>query len=80
MSQTGKGFSVQYPSITLHAVSRTEAGPSIYCQLDESDGALGSAQPEDDVADTEMRELTLIPKNVESRKSVHTRCCESLTD
>ncbi|KAJ3735432.1 regulator of volume decrease after cellular swelling-domain-containing protein [Lentinula guzmanii] len=36
MSKTGKGFQIEYPSITLHAVSRGDTPPSIYCQLDES--------------------------------------------
>lgn len=30
------GFSLDYPSITLHAISRDSLGPSVYCQLDES--------------------------------------------
>ena len=33
------GFSLDYPSITLHAISRDDSGPSIYCQLDESPAA-----------------------------------------
>ncbi len=36
MSKTGKGFQIEYPSITLHAVSRGDTSPSLYCQLDES--------------------------------------------
>lgn len=32
---TGRGFKIDYPSITLHAVSRAGDRPSIYCQLDE---------------------------------------------
>ena len=36
MSKSGKGFQIEYPSITLHAVSKGDTSPSIYCQLDES--------------------------------------------
>lgn len=36
-SSTGRSFQVEYPSITLHAISRSGPRPSIYCQLDESE-------------------------------------------
>lgn len=40
------GFSLDYPSITLHAISRDASGPSVYCQLDESaPAAPGQAAP-----------------------------------
>lgn len=76
-SATGKGFDIKYPSITLHAISRTETGPSIYCQLDESAApaangdthahANGDAEggAEEDIP--EMRELTIKPQNASSR-------------
>ncbi|EIN04995.1 hypothetical protein PUNSTDRAFT_47229 [Punctularia strigosozonata HHB-11173 SS5] len=68
MSSTGKGFQVLYPSITLHAVSRAEAGPSIYCQLDESvDQPNGSGEDDDDFA---MRELSIIPQNANSLEPI----------
>jgi hypothetical protein len=35
-SDSRPGFSLDYPSITLHAISRDDSGPSVYCQLDES--------------------------------------------
>ncbi|KAJ2926900.1 hypothetical protein H1R20_g10186, partial [Candolleomyces eurysporus] len=38
-SSTGRSFQVKYPSITLHAVSRSGPRQSIYCQLDESEDA-----------------------------------------
>ncbi|TFK82701.1 hypothetical protein K466DRAFT_603449 [Polyporus arcularius HHB13444] len=62
ISATGKGFQVDYPSITLHAISRAEAGPSIYCQLDDAPAAEAAVQEEeDDVAN--MRELVIVPKD-----------------
>ncbi len=66
ISATGKGFQVDYPSITLHAISRAEAGPSIYCQLDEAPAAEAAVQEEeDDVAN--MRELVIVPKDSSAR-------------
>lgn len=47
-----------YTSITLHAISRAESGPSIYCQLDEA----GQAGDDDETgADAEMREMNIVP-------------------
>ncbi|KAG5646795.1 hypothetical protein DXG03_002172 [Asterophora parasitica] len=60
MSTTGRGFQIEYPSITLHAISRGENGPSIYCQLDESDPSVPAAENDDE--DTELRELTILPQ------------------
>lgn len=61
---SGAGFSIEYPRITLHAVSRGESGPSVYCQLDESDpnGPTNGAEGDED-EDTEMREMKIIPSD-----------------
>lgn len=70
MSSSGRGFQIEYPAITLHAVSRGESGSSIYCQLDESIGTNGKITEQDgDEHDSEMRELSIIPKRVDSRES-----------
>lgn len=60
MSATGRGFQVEYPSITLHAISRAESGPSIYCQLDDI-----AESPEDaaEEAESELKELIIVPKD-----------------
>ncbi|KAI0774969.1 regulator of volume decrease after cellular swelling-domain-containing protein [Trametes elegans] len=72
LSATGRGFQVEYPSITLHAISRGEKGPSIYCQLDEGAPAAENGQPqngeEEDVSD--MRELTILPKDPSALESI----------
>ena len=74
MSTTGVGFQIEYPAITLHAVSRGEAGPSIYCQLDESFGQLnGGPTSANEDENTEMRELTIVPKNSDSCMSCFLR-------
>ncbi|RPD75039.1 hypothetical protein L226DRAFT_534629 [Lentinus tigrinus ALCF2SS1-7] len=62
ISATGKGFQVDYPSITLHAISRAEAGPSIYCQLDEPPTVDATAADEEEDA-ANMRELVIVPKD-----------------
>ena len=68
MSTTGVGFQIEYPAITLHAVSRAESGPSIYCQLDESFGQVNGGPVANEDEESEMRELTIVPKNSDSCK------------
>ncbi|CUA73387.1 hypothetical protein RSOLAG22IIIB_05277 [Rhizoctonia solani] len=63
---SGAGFTVEYPRITLHAVSRGESGPSIYCQLDESLNGPGASGEDEEQTDSEMREMKIIPSNPES--------------
>ncbi|KAG8863140.1 hypothetical protein FRB96_009322 [Tulasnella sp. 330] len=58
MAPSGKGFQIEYPKITLHAISRGIPGPSIYCQLDEQADDAGEI-PEDE--DSEMSELSIFP-------------------
>ncbi|CAA7266889.1 unnamed protein product [Cyclocybe aegerita] len=70
MPASGPGFQIEYPTITLHAVSRGETGPSLYCQLDESIGAPNGGAPVDENEDTEMRELTIVPQNPESLDAI----------
>lgn len=60
MSASGHGIQVEYPSITLHAISRADGKPSIYCQLDEH-VASPEAEGEDDEANN-MRELVIVPQ------------------
>ncbi|KAJ3906459.1 regulator of volume decrease after cellular swelling-domain-containing protein [Lentinula edodes] len=71
MSKTGKGFQIEYPSITLHAVSRGDTPPSIYCQLDESSAkAMEMLEDENEEEETQedmdMRVLNIVPSRVES--------------
>lgn len=65
MSTTGRGFQIEYPAIILHAASRTEAGPSIYCQLDEHAGEAEGVASNDEMSD--MRELSIVPQSAASR-------------
>jgi nucleotide-sensitive chloride channel 1A len=72
-SSGGQGFQVPYPAITLHAVSRSESGPSIYCQLDDSytpHGVNGSNADDDDDEAGEIHELVIIPTDDSTRKSL----------
>ncbi|EKM57833.1 uncharacterized protein PHACADRAFT_158876 [Phanerochaete carnosa HHB-10118-sp] len=68
MSSTGKGLQVEYPSITLHAISRAENVPSIYCQLDE--GSPDTAETNEDEETSEMRELIIVPMAAESLEPI----------
>ena len=68
-STTGRAFQIEYPSITLHAISRGESGPFIYCQLDESPAAANGDADEDVLS---MRELSLTPQPSDSRASPQT--------
>lgn len=72
MAASGRGIQVEYPSITLHAISRAEAGPSIYCQLDETAG-LPAAEQVGDEEDKPMRELIIIPSAPTARMFVDVR-------
>ncbi|EDR08499.1 uncharacterized protein LACBIDRAFT_297232 [Laccaria bicolor S238N-H82] len=63
MSSAGHGFQIEYPAITLHAVSRADSRPSIYCQLDEAYGRDVAASNEDE---DDMRELNIVPQNADS--------------
>ncbi len=62
------GFQIEYPAITLHAVSRGESGPAIYCQLDETYGDANgiSVNATAENEDAEMRELTIFPQRPEA--------------
>ena len=68
MSTSGKGFQVPYTTITLHAISRSDLAPSIYCQLDEAQ-AQEEEPTQDEEAELEMRELRIIPSTSESCES-----------
>ncbi|KAJ7282771.1 regulator of volume decrease after cellular swelling-domain-containing protein [Mycena rebaudengoi] len=62
---TGRGIQIEYPAITLHAVSRAGAhGASIYCQLDEHAGEPEGAAANDEMGD--MCELWLAPQDAAS--------------
>ncbi|KAM5544594.1 hypothetical protein V8D89_001492 [Ganoderma adspersum] len=68
LSATGRGFQVDYPSITLHAISRAADGPSIYCQLDEPPAV--DAPDDDEESSPQMRELVILPKDPSSLEPI----------
>ncbi|KAG6817174.1 hypothetical protein H0H87_011873 [Tephrocybe sp. NHM501043] len=67
-STASRGFTIAYPSITLHAISRAGPEPSIYCQLDA--GVVEGADPEDEDAETELQELMVIPKDASALDTI----------
>ncbi|KAF9493399.1 hypothetical protein BDN71DRAFT_1395091 [Pleurotus eryngii] len=73
MSANGRGIQIEYPSITLHAISRSDDAPSIYCQLDDAVPSSTSASADikdrdDDL--TEMREMNIIPSAATSLEPI----------
>lgn len=77
VSVAGEGFEIEYPKITLHAVSRGESGPSIYCQLDESAAVPDAPQDDDEIS--EMSELSIVPQDPVSRASFPRHYATELT-
>ncbi|KAF8656827.1 hypothetical protein AX16_002375 [Volvariella volvacea WC 439] len=69
MANTGRGFEIPYPAITLHAISRAGAGPSIYCQLDECYDEHTGTDP-DGVDIEDMRELSIRPDSSDSLEAI----------
>ncbi|KAI9512960.1 regulator of volume decrease after cellular swelling-domain-containing protein [Russula earlei] len=67
-SSTGRAFQIEYPSISLHATSRGDSGPFLYCQLDEPPAA--SLDDDDDDDTPGMRELSLTPQGVSSLEPI----------
>ncbi|TFY76150.1 hypothetical protein EWM64_g7861 [Hericium alpestre] len=70
MSSSGRGFQIEYPSITLHAISRAESGPFIYLQLDESPPEGQAAAPQDVEETSEMREVNIMAQNTASLEPI----------
>lgn len=69
MSSVGHGFQIQYPSITLHAIShKIEPGPYIYCQIDEP-SAKGTEETvgEEDLG--QYWELKIFPTTEETKEN-----------
>ncbi|KAH8831396.1 regulator of volume decrease after cellular swelling-domain-containing protein [Flagelloscypha sp. PMI_526] len=56
MSSTGKGLQIDYRTITLHAISKSNGTPCIYCQLDNE----GKADTDEEM---ELSELNIVPQN-----------------
>lgn len=70
MSSPTRGFQVNYPSITLHAISRSETvGSHIYCQLEDRSASSGDDGKIEDDEDVPLVELKLTPQNASSCKS-----------
>ncbi|KAJ8454820.1 hypothetical protein ONZ45_g19158 [Pleurotus djamor] len=69
-SSSGRAIQIQYPSITLHAISRAENTPSIYCQLDESQNTTTTTTTQDDNETVDMREMSIIPVSSSSLEAI----------
>jgi len=60
-SSSGRGFSIQYPSITIHAVSRSGSSPIVYLQLQNSSADADADAEVGKDEDLEMSELKIRP-------------------
>jgi hypothetical protein len=70
MSTSNHGFQIKYPAITLHAISRAESPPSIYCQLDDRAGDVENLSLRQDDDESDVRELIIIPADDTSRECI----------
>lgn len=58
------GIAVEYPDVIIHAISRQEGQPNIYCQLDAGLFFPNQQLPEDEQEREEtVTELRLIPRD-----------------
>lgn len=70
-ASSGRGFQVEYPNIILHAISRADSGPCIYCQLDETaSNTEANGATEDEEPESDLLELKIIPESASSRMSL----------
>ncbi|KAG1052524.1 hypothetical protein G6F43_005350 [Rhizopus delemar] len=61
---SGSGIAVEYPDIIIHAASRQEGQPNIYCQLDSGIFFPNQQLPQDEEERQEIvTELRLIPRD-----------------
>ena len=62
-----------YPSITIHAVSRSGPSPTVYCQLEErGETAPGAEDDDGDEEDVITTELRINPSNPAAREFFRT--------
>ncbi|KAF9024919.1 hypothetical protein BDZ89DRAFT_1068699 [Hymenopellis radicata] len=67
-NQGDEGVQIQYPAITLHAISRTEGErPAVYCQLDDAFGETTRMETDDD---DPIRELKIIPNDATALNNI----------
>lgn len=78
-SSSGRGFSVRYPSITIHAVSRSGSSPIVYLQLQNSSADADADEEVGKDEDLEMSELKIRPLDSSTGKSHIFRCYKILS-
>ncbi|SRR5258708_14846175 len=69
MSSVGEGFQVQYPSITIHAVSKSGLTPIVYCQIERP--APEGQEDTDGDDDIQTIELNIIPSDASTGELKH---------
>lgn len=71
--QAQSGIAVEYPDIIIHAISRQDGRPGIYCQLESGRFFPNQQIPEEDQEDT-VTELKFMPQDVGSCKFIREIC------
>ncbi|KAG2218351.1 hypothetical protein INT45_012970 [Circinella minor] len=65
----GSGIAVEYPDIIIHAISRQEGRPSIYCQLEQGRFFPNQQLPEDE--EDSVTELKFMPQDPGSLEAIY---------
>ncbi|KAL1926519.1 hypothetical protein VTP01DRAFT_5640 [Rhizomucor pusillus] len=68
--QAQSGIAVEYPDIIIHAISRQDGRPGIYCQLESGRFFPNQQIPEEDQEDT-VTELKFMPQDVGSLEAIY---------
>ncbi|CAO3583979.1 unnamed protein product [Absidia cylindrospora] len=68
---SGAGISVEYPDVIIHAISRQNNEPAIYCQLDAGLFFPNQQLPEDEDQDDIVTELTFTPADSNSLEDIY---------
>ncbi|KAI8149622.1 regulator of volume decrease after cellular swelling-domain-containing protein [Fennellomyces sp. T-0311] len=69
---TGSGIAVEYPDIIIHAISRQDGRPSIYCQLEAGRFFPNQQLPEDpEELEETVTELKFMPEDPGSLEAIY---------
>ncbi|KAI8890184.1 hypothetical protein K501DRAFT_319879 [Backusella circina FSU 941] len=70
--QAKSGIAVEYPDIIIHAISREEGQPNIYCQLESGLFFPNQDLPEDpEEREETVTELRFIPRDIETLETIY---------
>lgn len=83
LSESGRGFSLEYPKISLHAVSRETSSfpkPCLYVmvdgRLDDEEKAEGDSEDEDEEDEDQITEVRFVPEDATALDVMHQAVCD----